>query len=360
MKGSLHLKGLNGIRTIAALSVVISHTMLGLDFFGLKRIQSGWNFATYGVTMFFTLSGFLITYLLIKEKEKFSTISIKKFYIRRVLRIWPLYYFYLALVLIVLFIYFPAKLPGTIAYYVFLAANIPSVLDISLPLLTHYWSLGVEEQFYLIWPWLFKKFSPLKAVITFIVVFLSIKFILRFLAPHGIAYQFIHVTRFDCMAIGALGAILYNYNDKRFSRFCFNILTQATSWIVLGLAAVDWLKTPDFINHDVLSLATIIIIINVAFNSKTNDFLLIVQQDGVQGMTLDQIRDYIISKGFDNAISFDGSTSATLMSNNTVKVSPSERKNNSIPTGATFVGTSKPTPPKPAKKKKSAQFRSPQ
>ncbi len=90
----------------------------------------------------------------------------------------------------------------------------------------------------------------------------------------------------------------------------------------------------------------------VAFNSKTNDFLLIVQQDGVSGMTLDQIRDYIISKGFDNAVSFDGSTSATLMSNNTVTVSPSERKNNSIPTGATFSSTSKPAPSKPTKKKK--------
>lgn len=90
----------------------------------------------------------------------------------------------------------------------------------------------------------------------------------------------------------------------------------------------------------------------VAFNSKTNDFLLIVQQDGVQGMTMDRIRDYIISKGFDNAISFDGSTSATLMSNNNITIAPSERKNNSIPTGATFVGTSKPAPSKTTKKKK--------
>lgn len=90
----------------------------------------------------------------------------------------------------------------------------------------------------------------------------------------------------------------------------------------------------------------------VAFNSKTNDFLLIVQPDGVQGMTMDQIKSEILSKGFDNAVSFYGSTSSTLVSNNGVTIAPSERKNNSIPTGATFVGTSKSTPSKPIIKKK--------
>ena len=77
-KNIFHLKGLNGIRAIAALSVVLSHTLLGLEYFGLKNIDGGWNFANYGVTMFFTLSGFLITYLLLKEKKTFNTISINR------------------------------------------------------------------------------------------------------------------------------------------------------------------------------------------------------------------------------------------------------------------------------------------
>lgn len=95
----------------------------------------------------------------------------------------------------------------------------------------------------------------------------------------------------------------------------------------------------------------------VAFNSKTNDFLVISQQNGVQGMTLDEIRDYLISKGFDNALSFGGSTSATMVSNSPslipkgtfraqTTVAPDTRKNNTIPVGATFVDTDNKVKPK--------------
>src|SRR5436189_6466393 len=101
-KKGIHLKGLNGIRTIAALSVVLSHTFKRFHEFGLKQ-SNGWDFAIFGVTMFFTLSGFLITFLLLKEKETFSDINIKSFYVRRILRIWPLYYLYLIIVLAVLY-----------------------------------------------------------------------------------------------------------------------------------------------------------------------------------------------------------------------------------------------------------------
>ncbi|HET9056450.1 MAG TPA: RHS repeat-associated core domain-containing protein, partial [Chitinophagaceae bacterium] len=85
----------------------------------------------------------------------------------------------------------------------------------------------------------------------------------------------------------------------------------------------------------------------VAFNSKTSDFLIITQEDGIQGMSLDEIRDYVKGLGFDNALSFDGSTSATLVSNySTIRqggytpqtiVAPTSRKDNSIPVGATFA-----------------------
>ena len=92
MEEKLHLKGLNGIRAIAAVSVVLSHVALpGIK---LPYVLSIGGLAQYGVTIFFTLSGFLITYLLFKEKEQ-TAISIRKFYIRRILRIWPLYFAYL-------------------------------------------------------------------------------------------------------------------------------------------------------------------------------------------------------------------------------------------------------------------------
>lgn len=71
----------------------------------------------------------------------------------------------------------------------------------------------------------------------------------------------------------------------------------------------------------------------LAFDDKGN-FMIVSQQNGVEGMTLAEIRDYLKSEGYSNAISFDGSTSATLVKDDKVITKPSGRKNNSIPVGA--------------------------
>lgn len=74
---ALFLPGLNGIRAIAAVSVIISHIGLNMKLYGFPNF-GGYALASFGVTMFFALSGFLITYLLLKEKEKTNTIAILK------------------------------------------------------------------------------------------------------------------------------------------------------------------------------------------------------------------------------------------------------------------------------------------
>ena len=116
--------------------------------------------AGQAVNMFFVLSGFLITYLLLTEGELNTGINIKKFYIRRILRIWPLYY--LVLIISLFFIYFgiikePHEIWNSVIFYSFLLANIPYVLSISIATITPLWSVAVEEQFYIIWPHLFKS-----------------------------------------------------------------------------------------------------------------------------------------------------------------------------------------------------------
>lgn len=65
--------------------------------------------------------------------------------------------------------------------------------------------------------------------------------------------------------------------------------------------------------------------------------MLVVQEDGTEGMTLTQIRDHLIGLGYDNAISFDGSNSATLVQDKTVVVEPGSKKNNTIPSGVTLA-----------------------
>ncbi len=73
-----------------------------------------------------------------------------------------------------------------------------------------------------------------------------------------------------------------------------------------------------------------------AYNSKTGKIMLIVQEDGQKGMTLDQIRDNLIKQGYDNAISFDGSNSATLVQDQQTLVTPGLKKNATIPSGITI------------------------
>lgn len=265
IRNIIHIKGLNGIRAIAALLVVVSHTLLEHEYFGVKINSSGLDVAPFGVTMFFTLSGFLITYLLLKEKATFNDVNIRGFYIRRILRIWPLYYFYLA---IVCFVVLTDKLSGSFYYYLFMGANIPAALNISLPLLAHYWSLGVEEQFYLFWPWLVKLFSPLRSISVFLIIFLAVKLTFRMFAPDSFIYQFFHITRFDCMAIGALSAILLNEKRRSFLEASFHPATQIISWCIILIAAFGYLRLPDFITHDVFSIASAMIILNVSSNDK--------------------------------------------------------------------------------------------
>src|SRR3989344_4809022 len=96
----IYFYGLDEIRAIAALLVYFHH----VELFKNRESHSSlyqvkytghfiWNIGHNSVICFFVLSGFLITYLLLKEKEKIGTVKIKEFYIRRILRIWPLYFF---------------------------------------------------------------------------------------------------------------------------------------------------------------------------------------------------------------------------------------------------------------------------
>ncbi|GHT66178.1 hypothetical protein AGMMS50239_27220 [Bacteroidia bacterium] len=87
----IYFPNLNGLRFIAALMVIVCHLEQFLFIFGYANHWSSVSIlGTLGVQLFFVLSGFLITYLLLSEENKTKTISIKDFYIRRILRIWPL------------------------------------------------------------------------------------------------------------------------------------------------------------------------------------------------------------------------------------------------------------------------------
>src|SRR5690242_9808502 len=91
-KGYVYFPGLNGIRAIAAMLVIFAHVNEFAYLFKLSEFYTKIDIGAVAVTIFFVLSGFLISYLLIEESQQFGKISLPKFYARRIFRIWPLYY----------------------------------------------------------------------------------------------------------------------------------------------------------------------------------------------------------------------------------------------------------------------------
>lgn len=229
----IYFPGLNGIRFIAAFSVIIHHVEQTKYFANLPNVWGKNVFVDSlghrGVSLFFTLSGFLITYLLLAEIEKTGTVNVVKFYIRRTLRIWPLYYF------VVLFTFFVLPffitLPGIsgehytgfyvkLFLYLILLPNIArQMFGNSLVLGSNQaWSVGIEEQFYAFWPWLIRWFKKhiLKFLVAFIVLktFLSVVLIwtihhfsdaswIRYVDFANTAWRFLQIEQ---MAVGAVGA----------------------------------------------------------------------------------------------------------------------------------------------------------
>lgn len=267
---SIYLPGLNGIRAIAAISVIISHIGLNLKLYDLSNF-GGYAMANFGVTMFFALSGFLITYLLLKEKEKTGTIAIRKFYFRRLLRIWPLYYFYLIVTLVVL----GFSINSYSWMYLFMLPNVPFVLNAAsvfpatLPHLAHYWSVGVEEQFYGFWPWLIKKSKNLLWVLVgFTIVFFLIKVLLTILNAPKLIIVLFHYTRFGCLAIGGIAAFLLLKGNKYFLSISQNKLIEITAWLVFLLISINQFHLFSIVDHEIVTLATLVIIINQVNNPK--------------------------------------------------------------------------------------------
>jgi peptidoglycan/LPS O-acetylase OafA/YrhL len=264
----LFLPGLNGIRAIAAIAVIISHTNGSLQNFGLEKARY-LDLAGFGVTMFFSLSGFLITYLLLIEKKQNNSIDIKKFYLRRVLRIWPLYYLYL----IIIFLIYKYANIGNV-YFLYLAL-LPNFVNLfigefnwqkpSHPAmfnLGHYWSLGVEEQFYAIWPWIISKVKNLFIfLLCFPLVFLSIKIAFTFLHFPAEVQNFLHYSRFGCLALGGLGAYLY-FNDFAIIKFLQQRYVEVFAWIILLIISVNKFHIFSIIDHEIVTVITFIIIVN--------------------------------------------------------------------------------------------------
>ncbi|MEA5507025.1 acyltransferase [Halotia wernerae UHCC 0503] len=160
-----YIPSLDGMRTVAFLIVFLAHA-------GMSKVVPG----GFGVTVFFFLSGYLITTILRREYDRYQTLDFKSFYLRRTLRIWPPFYFVLLLGVTLTFLGFlegqiqlPAFLSQVLHYANYYSIFIGGGITIGSGV---YWSLAVEEHFYLLFPFLYLalcklRLSPQKQMLTF-------------------------------------------------------------------------------------------------------------------------------------------------------------------------------------------------
>lgn len=226
-----YYSALDGLRGIAIIFVLVAHCF---DFTPLP-----FELGSYGVDIFFVLSGFLITDILLRSKHQPNFLS--NFYIKRALRIFPLFY----LILILFFLLAPLleKLLPQYKYYSnvwpFVWFHLNNFIGFIAPdhpphrMLAHFWSLSLEEQFYLLWPlivlWLPLNRKLLIAIYFVIIASIATRFMVWCRLEDSSYFTYVITSiRTDCLGIGCLLAILrFLYPDKfagKFFRVCSVLL----------------------------------------------------------------------------------------------------------------------------------------
>jgi peptidoglycan/LPS O-acetylase OafA/YrhL len=277
----IHLPGLNGLRFIAALLVIIDHTGLFKSYLGLPTLWANSYSAylgSFGVSIFFVLSGFLITYLLL-EDQKEGPIQIKHFYLRRILRIWPLYYLLVLLGFFVIpylsFLQIPqysSEMSDSLDRFLLffgLAANVAFVYFPTVAFANILWSVAVEEQFYLFWPHVVKfKRKLLWIMLLLLGGYLALKFYSGELNPKF--EELVIRTRFSSMIIGGIGAYLV-FTKHSLIKYAYARITQVTLFGLFVLLLLNYLdfKSIEFLQEELQSLVVCGLILNIATNPKS-------------------------------------------------------------------------------------------
>jgi peptidoglycan/LPS O-acetylase OafA/YrhL len=217
-----HYPGLDGLRGIAILAVFLSHYSGGhtagnsVAHFVAGVLDAGWM----GVDLFFVLSGFLITGILLDTADDPNRVL--NFYARRALRIFPVFYGVLFVFLLLTPVLHLHWLPQHLLYFFYLSNMIPMLTPHAIPPgrgvdLVHFWSLAVEEQFYLVWPLVVWRVVNRKLLFRIAVGIMAAALVLRVLlvakgVPSNIIYQLLP-TRADSLICGSLLALAVRWQN---------------------------------------------------------------------------------------------------------------------------------------------------
>lgn len=259
-----HYEKIDGLRFIAISLVLIEHfgTYLG------RHFAAGY----YGVDLFFVISGFLITSILFNSKGTFWS-CYKKFIGRRTLRIFPIYY----LTILLLFIFQLDVIKSYLGYFLTYTFNYAWVrYCIPLNPVSHFWSLCVEEQFYLFWPFVvlsFNKHYKLLLWLTIIIIIVSFTQmtfgLIKFINQYNSVNLF---TRMGSLSFGGLAALLFNTNNIPDKFFKNKLIEYVTYFILLFSLTTNF--TAKYILLAYCSFYLVIKCVHSDFQIKiVNDFL---------------------------------------------------------------------------------------
>lgn len=226
----------------------------------------------YGVDLFFVLSAFLITQLLMRERRATGSIEVRSFYVRRILRIWPLYFAYLILIAVagisIARFYSTAK---WLILFALLSGNIANALWGWTPtfIASHLWSIAVEEQFYLLWPLIVRGRRP-RTLVPVSFAMIAVSFIARALcyianAPGSFVWTNT-LTRLDPLAAGIIFAVWTMGKPLRLHRSVrMSLLAAGISLILLVSASCDPYWSPNsaltlFFGYPAVTIGCILIL----------------------------------------------------------------------------------------------------
>jgi len=244
MSSSDYFSRIDALRFFAFFAVFISHVTFFMAYpAGVKESGTFYNsflqLGSLGVSFFFVLSGFLITYYLNKEYLLKKTISLKKFYVRRILRIWPLYFLTLFLAAVV------SSLPMARVFssvdlreflaHLFLVGNwFRAFYGSANEMVSVLWSVAVEEQFYLFWPIIFLLFR--KNIKWAIIIGIIVTFIFRWIyAADYDAREYFSPCLIAYFMIGGFYAIYFDYVNKKIGLLKNNGLFVGLIWMAILL-----------------------------------------------------------------------------------------------------------------------------
>lgn len=241
------IPSLDGLRAVSILLVLIAHVRGTRNFpWGSPETPLG----TFGVRIFFVISGFLITSILLRELQQSGSISLPRFYFRRTLRLFPASYFLIVVVGVLASWGIVQLAPWDLAFAATYTMNFYTNRGWSLG---HLWSLAVEEQFYLLWPLTLRTMGAGRAT-RFLIGTLLAAPLLRLASPLvGPAFSFLVWS--DALATGCLLALLRQdlaansiYSRLLVSRWFFLVPSVAVLANYIPSTKIQWLCGETIVN----------------------------------------------------------------------------------------------------------------